>query len=208
MNQELFIPLPSSEESKIAAGDKRLWIGNLDPRINEYQLLKLMQKHGPIEKFDLLFHRSGPLAGQPRGYAFITYETKEAAITAKTALHNKMVGTRRITVTGAHSMCNQEEPEKKKPELDIPALAGAKELKKGSRETQIQAIEAKLKMMENNSSNELEINKTVATEMPVISQYQQKTVETSQNSNNNRHRYNNHNRRQQSHPYNSKSRRR
>lgn len=41
---------------------------------NRYQLLKIVQKYGKIEKFDMLFHRSGPLAGYPRGYAFVTYE--------------------------------------------------------------------------------------------------------------------------------------
>lgn len=44
--------------------------------------------------------------------------------------------------------------------------------KKIDRESQIQAIEAKLKLMEKKASDELEINKTVATEPPIISQYQ------------------------------------
>ncbi|GLV41489.1 uncharacterized protein CBL_06719 [Carabus blaptoides fortunei] len=62
---------------------------------------------------------------------------------------------------------NHEEPEKKKPQIDIPALAGAKELKKASRQTQIQAIEAKLKLMETGSLDEFEINKTAASEMNI-----------------------------------------
>lgn len=44
--------------------------------------------------------------------------------------------------------------------------------KKLDRESQIQAIEAKLKLMEKKSSDELEINKTVATEPPIVSLYQ------------------------------------
>lgn len=44
--------------------------------------------------------------------------------------------------------------------------------KKVDRESQIQAIEAKLKLMEKKRIDELEINKTVATEPPVISLYQ------------------------------------
>lgn len=39
-----------------------------------FQLLKILQQFGEIEKFDMLFHRSGPLFGQPRGYAFVTYK--------------------------------------------------------------------------------------------------------------------------------------
>lgn len=38
-----------------------------------FQLLKIVQKCGKIEKFDMLFHKSGPQVGQPRGYAFVTY---------------------------------------------------------------------------------------------------------------------------------------
>lgn len=44
--------------------------------------------------------------------------------------------------------------------------------KKMDRESQIQAIEAKLKLMEKKASDELEINKTVATEPPIITQFQ------------------------------------
>lgn len=39
-----------------------------------YQLLKIVQQCGKIEKFDMLFHKSGPQVGQPRGYAFVTYK--------------------------------------------------------------------------------------------------------------------------------------
>ena len=69
-----------------------------------HNLLKLVQKHGTIEKFDLLFHRSGPLAGQPRGYAFVTYSSKEDAAKAKDALDGKMVGSKRVVVRWANNV--------------------------------------------------------------------------------------------------------
>ncbi|KAI4464475.1 heterogeneous nuclear ribonucleoprotein [Holotrichia oblita] len=131
-----------------------------------------MQKHGPIEKFDLLFHRTGPLAGQPRGYAFVTFISKEDATRAKTNLNNLLVGSKNIVVTWAHSSATVEEVEKPKVELNIPALAMAKPERKTDREFQIQAIEAKLKLMEHNQNSELVINKTVATEVPIITQFQ------------------------------------
>lgn len=62
--------------------------------------------------------------------------------------------------------------EKPKPEINIPALAMSKNEKKTNRELQIQAIEAKLKLMERRSEDELKINDTVATKPPVITQYQ------------------------------------
>lgn len=76
------------------------------PFLYWYHLLKLLQKHGAIEKFDLLFHRTGPLAGQPRGYAFVTYKSKEEAVAAKELLHNMLIGQKRITATWAHSVNN------------------------------------------------------------------------------------------------------
>lgn len=48
----------------------------------------------------------------------------------------------------------------------------SKEGKKTDRISQIQAIEAKLKLMEKKQEDELKINDTVATKPPVIVQYQ------------------------------------
>lgn len=71
---------------------------------NWYQFLKLVQNHGNIEKFDLLFHRSGPQAGLSRGYAFVTYKTSEDAENAMKALQNLKVGMKKIVVKYAHSI--------------------------------------------------------------------------------------------------------
>ncbi|XP_043275223.1 probable RNA-binding protein 18 [Venturia canescens] len=165
------IPLPLEPIKSNAIEDRRLWVGNLDLRINEYQLLKIVQKYGTIEKFDLLFHRSGPQAGQPRGYAFVTYRDARDAERAKDVLHNVRLGTKNIVVRWAHSV-SEGELDKPKAKLEIPALAGAKkEDKKISRQTAIQAIEAKLKMM-NESEEEFELNKPLDDAPPLIYQYQ------------------------------------
>ncbi|RZC38029.1 RRM 1 domain containing protein [Asbolus verrucosus] len=120
--------------------DRRLWIGNLDPRVTE-------------------------------GYAFVTYIDKDDAARAKEVLNNVLVGQRNIMVTWAHSV-NNEDVEKPRPEINIPALAMSKNEKKTDRVSQIQAIEAKLKLMERKAEDELKINDTVATKPPVISQFQ------------------------------------
>ncbi|KAJ4446900.1 hypothetical protein ANN_13601 [Periplaneta americana] len=69
-----------------------------------YNVLKLVQKHGTIEKFDLLFHRSGPSAGQPRGYAFVTYSSSEDAAKAKDSLDGTLMGCKRVVVRWANSI--------------------------------------------------------------------------------------------------------
>ncbi|XP_076682492.1 uncharacterized protein LOC143376253 isoform X3 [Andrena cerasifolii] len=152
-----------------------------------------------MKKFDLLFHRSGPQAGQPRGYAFVTYKTVQDAEAAKDALHNLKVGAKNIIVRWAHSV-TESDIDKPKPKIDIPALAGAKKEDKriryiveqkylyglwgddrqtlfirtynflNSRETAIQAIEAKLKLM-NESEEEFELNKPL-NGSPIIQLYQ------------------------------------
>lgn len=115
----------------------------------------------PGYRFDLLFHRSGPSAGLPRGYAFVTYSSKVDAINAKDALDGMIMGCKKMVVRWANSV-SKEELDKPKPELVIPALAGAKSERKVSRQTTIQAIEAKLKMMEHNSVNDFEVNNAPA----------------------------------------------
>ncbi|XP_035731876.1 probable RNA-binding protein 18 [Vespa mandarinia] len=187
------VPLPLEPIKSNQVEDRRLWVGNLDLRINEYQLLKLVQKHGTIEKFDLLFHRSGPQAGQPRGYAFVTYKKIEDAEAAKDALHNLKVGAKNIVVRWAHSV-TEPDIEKPKPKIDIPALAGAKkEDKKISRETAIQAIEAKLKLMKE-SEEEFELNKPLDGS-PIIHLYQrtenQKPSTSTRHHNRGNHHHNN-----------------
>lgn len=63
-----------------------------------YQLLKMVRVYGNIEKFDMLFHRSGPNAGQPRGFAFVTYKLKQDAINAMNSLNGQLLGSKRICV--------------------------------------------------------------------------------------------------------------
>ncbi|CAH1104459.1 unnamed protein product [Psylliodes chrysocephalus] len=131
------------------------------------------------------------LLSLPRGYAFVTYCKKHDAIVAKDALNNLLVGQKIITVTWAHSV-NNDEVEKPKEEIFIPALAMAKLGSKTDRMTQIQAIEAKLKMMERKQEDELKINDTVATKAPVVVQYQHNNIQNSSTSLNSNGNHRNH----------------
>ncbi|CAG9783983.1 unnamed protein product [Diatraea saccharalis] len=167
------VPLHLEPMQQNEVCDKRLWIGNLDSRVNEYQLLKLVRVYGNIEKFDMLFHRSGPNAGQPRGFAFVTYKLRQDAVLAMNSLNGQLLGTKKICVKFAKTA--SEDVDKSKPELGIAALAGAKPELKLSKKTAIQSIEAKLKMMENmKPGDDFVVNKLAANETPVITQYQTK----------------------------------
>ncbi|XP_026490018.2 probable RNA-binding protein 18 [Vanessa tameamea] len=171
--EDVTVPLYLEPVQQRESCDKRLWIGNLDLRVNEYQLLKMVRVYGNIEKFDMLFHRSGPNAGQPRGFAFVTYKLKQDAINAMNSLNGQLLGMKRISVKFAKN--TSDDQDKPKPELGIAALSGVKTEFKLSKKTAIQSIEAKLKMMENmKAGDDFVINKLAANETPIIAQYQTK----------------------------------
>uniref|UniRef100_A0AAQ4PD11 RNA binding motif protein 18 n=1 Tax=Gasterosteus aculeatus aculeatus TaxID=481459 RepID=A0AAQ4PD11_GASAC len=53
----------------------------------EYHLVKLLERFGNVKQFDFLFHKSGPLEGQPRGYCFVNFNTREVCARFKRGLY-------------------------------------------------------------------------------------------------------------------------
>ncbi|XP_059622955.1 probable RNA-binding protein 18 [Phlebotomus argentipes] len=162
-------------EKNPEAAEKRLWIGNLDTRVTEYQLVKILQKYGDIENFELVYHRTGPQAGQSRGYAFVTYKTRQNAATAIQKLTGKQIDGRSIAVGLAKTFSENED--RFKTRIEIPALGGAAGSSSGAsvdrKKIAIQAIEAKLKVLESQrSGDDFEVNKSVSSEASLIQRYQ------------------------------------
>lgn len=133
------------------------------------------------------------MAGYPRGYAFVTYERVRCLLfclilvlklklptfqqkdseAALEVLNGRRVGDKHMVVRWAKNV-NRDEMEKTKPKLQIPALAGGSKAGPSgpmSQQTKIQALEAKLKMMESRS-DDLIINKSTTVERPIIEKYQ------------------------------------
>lgn len=71
--------------------------------MNGFALLKLLKQYGTISKFDFLFHRSGPMKGQPRGYAFVTYKTLDSAKESLAKLQGKRIGQKTLSVKWAYA---------------------------------------------------------------------------------------------------------
>lgn len=67
----------------------RIFIGNLPPQITDYALLKLFEPFGKITALDLVFHKTGPLQGLPKGFAFIEFASDESAVEAIAKMHGK-----------------------------------------------------------------------------------------------------------------------
>ncbi|KAH8394110.1 hypothetical protein KR215_007754 [Drosophila sulfurigaster] len=124
-----------------------------------FQLLKLMQKCGAIEKFDMLFHKGGPMVGQSRGYAFVTFAQNEGATNALWKLDGTNVGSRSIAVRLAKNI-KYDDLQKPKPRIEIPALGTGRREEKISKTEAIRAIEAKLKTLERQADDNLELNTT------------------------------------------------
>jgi RNA recognition motif-containing protein len=76
----------------------RLYIGNLSYNTTQEQLQELFSAHGPVEGVDLIMDK---FSGRPRGFGFVTMETKEGAEAAIQALNGKNVDGRDLTVNEA-----------------------------------------------------------------------------------------------------------
>ncbi|XP_035246325.1 probable RNA-binding protein 18 [Anguilla anguilla] len=89
-------------ESSVARGTSPV-DRNIDPKITEYHLVKLLERFGKVKQFDFLFHKSGPLEGQPRGYCFVNFQTKEEAERAIQCLNGKLALSKKLVVRWAHA---------------------------------------------------------------------------------------------------------
>ncbi|KAG4172678.1 hypothetical protein ERO13_A11G011800v2 [Gossypium hirsutum] len=61
-------------------------------------LIKMFSPYGKIISEDFLWHTRGPKRGEPRGFAFIQYSTKEEAKLAKEKMHGRLACGRPLMV--------------------------------------------------------------------------------------------------------------
>ncbi|KAI3731330.1 hypothetical protein L1987_62518 [Smallanthus sonchifolius] len=78
--------------------ESRLYVGNLDLRVTEAALIKMFSPFGKIVFEEFLWHTRGPKRGEPRGYAFVQFSTKEEAKLAKEKMHGKLACGRPLVV--------------------------------------------------------------------------------------------------------------
>src|ERR1700742_324356 len=76
----------------------RLYVGNLSYNTTENQLQDIFSAHGTVTAVDLIMDK---FSGRPRGFGFVTMESKEAADAAVQALNGKNVDGRDLTVNEA-----------------------------------------------------------------------------------------------------------
>ncbi len=76
----------------------KLFVGNLSYNTTENQLQDLFAAHGNVIEVDLIMDK---FSGRPRGFGFVTMETKEGADAAVQALNGKNIDGRALTVNEA-----------------------------------------------------------------------------------------------------------
>src|SRR5882724_10204955 len=76
----------------------KLFVGNLSFNATENQLQDLFAAHGNVIEVDVIMDK---FSGRPRGFAFVTMDSKEAADAAVQALNGKDIDGRALTVNEA-----------------------------------------------------------------------------------------------------------
>ncbi|QCD94787.1 RNA-binding protein 39 [Vigna unguiculata] len=123
-------------------------------------LLKMFSPYGKIISEDFLWHTRGPKRGEPRGFAFIQYSTKEEAELAKEKMHGRFACGRPLVVRLAGEKCLLETADKStkaaseghKMLLIGGGGGGGSAMGQTSRTAKIAAIKNKLKSLEEESS--------------------------------------------------------
>ncbi|KAJ0235001.1 RNA-binding protein-like RNA recognition motif protein [Hirschfeldia incana] len=134
--------------------ESRLYVGNLDLRINEAALIKMFSPYGKIISEDYLWHTRGPKKGEPRGYAFIQYSSKEEAELAKEKMHGRLACGRPLVVRLASEKLPEDSSHDYHPKRLLPEANRTRSSSGGSssghmsRDEKVAAIKNKLKALE------------------------------------------------------------
>ncbi|XP_031275052.1 probable RNA-binding protein 18 isoform X1 [Pistacia vera] len=133
--------------------ESRLYIGNLDLKITEAALIKMFSPYGKIVAEDFLWHTRGPKRGEPRGFAFIQFSTKEEARLAKEKMHGRLACGRPLVVRLASEKYLEETTQNSSKAVGDANKIGVIGSGGGqmNRSAKIAAIKNKLKALEEES---------------------------------------------------------
>ncbi|WCJ36705.1 RNA-binding protein 15 [Euphorbia peplus] len=135
--------------------ESRLYIGNLDLRITEATLIKMFSPYGKIVSEDFLWHTRGPKRGEPRGFAFVQFSTKEEAKLAKEKMHGRLACGRPLVVRLASEKLLEEAAQNSYKAVGEMSKIGIASGTTGqmSRTAKITAIKNKLRALEHEGSS-------------------------------------------------------
>ena len=94
----------------------KLFIGNLTYETTEEELREVLAEHEPI----LNIHRpTDRETGKPRGFAFVTFSTREDGENAMEALNGKKLNGREMKVNEAEERRSFDRPEVRRVTMDV-----------------------------------------------------------------------------------------
>nr|XP_002127424.1 probable RNA-binding protein 18 [Ciona intestinalis] len=146
---------PVPLESEKTSDENRIWIGNMDTGLNEYNLLQVLKSVGKFKDLDYIYHKAGPMVGLSRGFSFVTFETKKDAEKAIKILNGKQVLSKKLIARWAHEQ--PIIPTKPSPATNISlntdlAVPSMQPTSSNARLSMIESIEKKLSTMQNTES--------------------------------------------------------
>jgi cold-inducible RNA-binding protein len=80
--------------------ETKLYVGNLSYDVTENDLQDAFAQHGPVSEVNLIMDK---MSGKPRGFAFVTMQSKESADAAIKALNGADWHGRALTVNEARA---------------------------------------------------------------------------------------------------------
>lgn len=148
--EEDILPVPPIvPPSGISVQSHKLWVGNLDKRLTEQDVLKFSSPYGQLVSFKYLMHTAGVDKGEPRGYCFIEYSTREEAERAKVSLNGKIALGKKIIVDWARpDLCGKKLCNLVSETWDASSVSATLQ-SSTSTAAKIAALEAKLNEMDN-----------------------------------------------------------
>ena len=104
----------SSSSASISSLKSTIWIGNIDTKSSEAQILQLVKPYGKVVKFDFIYSLKDN-ERIPRGYAFVTYDNYVSADKAIRGLNGLQVLNKTLKVQPASSTNTVSSSVKKLP---------------------------------------------------------------------------------------------
>ncbi|CAB4301910.1 unnamed protein product [Prunus armeniaca] len=146
----LGLPVVDPNGSGDENSESKIYIGNLDLRITEAALIKMFSPFGKIVTEDFLWHTRGRKRGEPRGFAFIQYSSKEEAKLAKEKMHGRLACGRPLVVRVSSEKYTVEAAENSSKGAGEATKTSPSGSSSGqtSRSSKIAAIKNKLKALE------------------------------------------------------------
>ena len=154
----------SSKTTSASTSRSTIWIGNLDPRVTEFQLLKVVEPFGRVVRFDFMYSNNDRGERLPRGYAFVTFEDYVTASEAIGKLNGLKLMNREMRVQPSSATAVPSKSSSSALSLPLSISVNLSEKDKSRKDpksisklSKIRAMEAKLMSLSQGEDFQLQV---------------------------------------------------